>query len=130
MPDVGVTYDTGALIAADRGDRRMWLMHERANARGVRPTVPAGVIVEAYRSPRQRTLLRLLQGCRIESLTETTAQGAGALLGLCAVGGVEAVDATCVEGALRRGDAVVTSNRTHLAALADRAGRTLDLIPV
>ena len=24
---MGVTYDTGALIAADRGERRMWARH-------------------------------------------------------------------------------------------------------
>lgn len=126
----GLTYDTGALIAADRRDHRMWAIHRRALVRGIHPTVPAAVLVEAYRSSKQSSLMSLLDGCVVEPLTVSRAQGAGMLLGDCAVSGIEAADATCVEGALRRGDAVVTSNRTHLAALADGAGRKLDLIPV
>jgi hypothetical protein len=43
---------------------------------------------------------------------------------------VEVTDATVVEGALRRGDAVVTSNRTDLAVLAQAAGRRLAIIDV
>ena len=31
----GLTYDSGALIAAERDDRRMWLLHKRVLARGV-----------------------------------------------------------------------------------------------
>jgi hypothetical protein len=39
-----------------------------------------------------------------------------------------AIDASVVEGALRRGDSVVTSNPTHLAALADGVHKKIDLI--
>lgn len=43
---MGILYDTGALIAADRESRRMWAIHARALQRGVRPIVPVGCIVE------------------------------------------------------------------------------------
>ena len=39
----GVTYDTGALIAAERNDRRIWTLHRRALERGMMPTVSSGV---------------------------------------------------------------------------------------
>ena len=125
----GLTYDSGALIAAERNERRMWLIHQRALMRGVRPTVPAGVLTEVYRSARQVDLARLLRGCQVDALDERTARAAGALIGRCAVG-PGAVDASVAEGAMRRGDAVVSGNATHLRALADGAGRKLEVIPV
>jgi predicted nucleic acid-binding protein len=126
---IGLTYDSGALIAAERDDRRMWLLHKRVLARGVRPVVPAVVIAEVYRSGPQASLTRLLAGCRVDPLEEAAAKAAGILLGKCSIN-PGAVDASVAEGALRRGDAVVTGNASHLRALADGAGRKLEVIPV
>jgi hypothetical protein len=125
----GLTYDSGALIAAERDEPRMWAIHERALARGVRPVVPAGVLAEVYRSARQANLAKLLRGCQIESLDETAAKAAGVLLGRCSPD-PGAVDASVVEGALRRGDAVVSGNRADLRALADGVNKKLDVVPV
>ena len=125
----GLTYDAGALIAAERGDRRMWLLHKRVLARGVRPVVPAGVVTEVYRSGLQVNLTRLLSGCRIDPLDESTAKAAGILLGKCSTK-PGAVDASVAEGALRRGNAVITGNASHLSALADGVGRKLEVIPI
>jgi hypothetical protein len=53
----GVAYDTGALIAADHNDRRMWALHAGFLAEEVVPTVPAPVLAEAWRaSSRQASL--------------------------------------------------------------------------
>jgi predicted nucleic acid-binding protein len=125
----GLTYDSGALIAAERNDRRMWLIHARALARGVRPTVPAAALAEVYRSGRQANLGRLLTGCDIDPLDGDRAKAAGALLGRCA-SDPGPVDASVAECALRRGDAVVTGNADHLRALADGVGRKLALIVI
>ena len=125
----GLTYDSGALIAAERDERRMWLIHQRALMRGVRPVVPAAVLTEVYRSARQVQLARLLQGCQIDPLEETAAKAAGALLGRCAVD-AGAVDASVAEGALRRGDAVVSGNAARLRALSDGVSRKLEVIAV
>jgi hypothetical protein len=38
---MGVTYDAGALVAADRSERRMWARHRALLARREVPTVPA-----------------------------------------------------------------------------------------
>lgn len=92
----------------------MWLIHQRALLRGVRPVVPAGVLVEVRRSARQANLAGLLRGCPVDSLDERTAKAAGVLLGRCAkdkdgldqrTKDIGAVDASVAEGALRRGDA-------------------------
>lgn len=125
----GLTYDSGALIAAERGERKMWALHKRALDRGVRPFVPAGALAEVHRSARQVNLSRLLAGCGIDPLEETTAKAAGALLGKCPIS-PGAVDASVAESALRRGNAVVSGNADHLRALADGVNRKLDVIAV
>jgi len=125
----GLTYDSGALIAAERSDRRMWLIHARALARGVQPTVPAAALAEVYRSGRRANLERLLTGCRVDPLDGERARAAGVLLGRCSLS-PGAVDASVAECALRRGDAVVTGNAGHLAALADGVGRKLAIIAI
>ncbi len=125
----GFTYDSGALIAAERDQPRMWNLHERALLRGVTPVVPAGVLTEVYRSGRQVNLARLLSGCRVEPLDEDKARQAGTLLGRCPIS-PGAVDASVAEGALRRGDAVVTGNAEHIRALAEGAGRKVAIIPI
>lgn len=131
----GLTYDAGALVAADRGDRKVWVLHRRALERGVTPTVPAAVLVEAWRGGTW--LARLLAGVEVEPLDEQRARAAGLLLGHSGTGTrtgrrrrgtPSAVDATVVEGALRRRDAVVTGDRDDLEQLAGGVGRRLAVI--
>jgi len=116
----GVTYDTGALIAADHNDRRMWALHAGFLALEVSPTVPTPVLAEAWRGgPRQASLSRLLALCTTEPLTDEQAKAVGALATRAAHDDIVAV--TVVEGAIRRHDAVVTSNPTHISKIADTA---------
>lgn len=125
----GLTYDSGALIAAERNERRMWLIHRKALKTGIRPVVPAAVLTEVYRSGRQARLAQLLTGCEVEELQEMSAKAAGVLLGRCAID-PGAVDASVAEGALRRGDSVVTGNADHIRALATGVNRKLDVIRI
>ncbi|MEJ7799736.1 MAG: hypothetical protein WKF60_04405, partial [Ilumatobacter sp.] len=107
MSATGLTYDTGALIAAERDDRLMWALHRAAIGRGLPPTVPAGVLAEAWRGGPQHRLSRLLKGCKVEELGEKQARQVG---GLIARSGLDdTVDVAVAEGAIRRNDAVVTS---------------------
>ncbi len=121
----GLTYDTGALIAAERNDRALWRTHRLALAKGIQPTVPAGVLAEAWRGGPQHLMSRLLKGCRIEPLDEEQARTVGALAATTSLD--DTVDLTVTEGALRRGDSVVTSNPTHIAQASEGS---LDLIEV
>jgi hypothetical protein len=112
----GLTYDTGALIAAERSDRRMWALHRRALERGIVPTVPAGVLGQGWRGGPQAQMSRLLAGCRIEVLDEARARSAGAACR--ASGSADIVDASVVVGAAARGDLVVTSDPADLSVLS------------
>lgn len=118
----GVTYDTGALIAAERNDRRMWALHAGLLAEEVVPVVPAPVLAEAWRGgARQASLARLLAMCDVEEMSVKQAQDVGVLAGKADHDDI--VDVTVVEGAARRGDAVVTANRSHIEKIAAAAGK-------
>lgn len=123
----GLVYDTGALIAAERDDRRLWALHARALARGVLPVVPATVVAEAWRGGRQPSLARLLHGCQLEPLDAERAKRSGRLLNTVSVG---VTDATVVEAATRHRAAVVTSDRADVIRLAAAARRRLAVIDV
>ena len=122
-----LVYDTGALISAERGDRRFWALHARALQRKVRPIVPAGCLVESWHGGRAANMSRLLDGCEVEVLDESQAKRAGVLRQKCqdAVG---PIDAMVVEAALRRRAAVVTSDRGDIESLARAAHRSLNII--
>ncbi len=111
-----IVYDAGALIAAERGDQRMWAIHQRVMARGVQPVVPATVLAEVWRGGRmQRRLGQFVHSCEVEGFSETSARAAGVLLSAAPHG---VVDASVVECALRRASPCVTGNRSHLTDLA------------
>jgi len=126
---LGLVSDTGALIAAEANDRRMWALHARALQRGVLPVVPAGCIVEAWRGSRQPNLARLLGGSEVDPLTGERARRAGALRRTLP-DTIGPVDASVAETALRRGAAVVTADRSDLERLATAARRRLSLIDI
>jgi hypothetical protein len=122
----GVTYDTGALVAAERNDRAMWALHAGFLAEEVAPVVPAPVLAEAWRGGgRQASLSRLLAMCEVESMSEDQARRVGVLAGRSAHDDI--VDVAVVEGAVRRRDAVVTSNDAHIRAIAEAAGSRLHI---
>ena len=112
----GVTYDAGALLAADRGSQRMQALHRQALESGVVPVVPAGALAQAWRGGPQPMLSRLLAGCRVEALDEPRARSAGAACALAKTSDV--VDASVAVGAAARGDLVVTSDPDDMLHLA------------
>lgn len=124
----GLTYDTGALIAAERDERILWSLHRAALGRGIAPTVPVGVLAEAWRGGPQHQVSRLLKGCRVEAMNEVQARAVGTLIGQSGL--VDIVDVAVVEGASRRGDAVVTSNRGHIEQVVDAAGASIPIYDV
>ena len=125
---MGVTYDAGALVAAERSDRALWALHRRTLERGLRPTVPAGVLGQAWRGGPQAELSRLLKGCRVEPLDEVRARAAGAACGRA--GTADPIDAAVAVGAITRGDLVVTSDDGDLRRLAEALGAHLDIVRV
>ena len=121
-----VVYDAGALVAAERNDRRLWADHRVRLEAGVVPVVPAPVVAQVIRSPRQAQLRRLLRGCEVLALDEPMAHAVGRLLGRA--GTSEVVDATVVTLAITKQAQIVTSDRDDVSQLVDAAGARLVLI--
>jgi hypothetical protein len=121
----GVTYDTGALLVAEAGRRALWALHARALQRGALPTVPAGVLAQAWRGGSQPQLSRLLRGCHVEDLDEGLARTVGAACARSST--TDVVDTSVVVGALQRRDLVVTSDSEELRTIANGMRRRLDI---
>lgn len=125
----GVTYDTGALVAAERNSRQMWALHTGYLDEEVVPVIPAPVLAQAWRGgARQAALARLLRTCDIEPMSAEMARSIGVLAGES--GHDDVVDVAVVEGAIRRGDAVVTSDVGHIRKVAAEARIALRIVPV
>ena len=123
---MGVTYDTGALIAADRGERRIWARHRALLDLREIPTTPAPVVAQAWRGgARQALLATFLVGCDVESLDDARARSIGALVGRS--GTSDIVDACVTEGALRRHDIVISSDSDDLKIIADAVNLRLEV---
>ncbi|MGC8514364.1 MAG: twitching motility protein PilT [Acidimicrobiales bacterium] len=121
----GVTYDTGALVAGDRNDRRMWALHVAFIAEEVVPSVSAPAVAEAWRGGHpQASLAMMLAGCEIEAMTSDLARRVGELAGRADYGYV--VDVAVVEGAARRDDDVIlTSNETNIRQVIEATGKLI-----
>ncbi|MGH3828265.1 MAG: PIN domain-containing protein [Pseudonocardiaceae bacterium] len=120
-----LVYDTGALLAADRGDRTMWAVHRRGLDRAGQPIVPAVVLGRAWRGGPQPQLSRLLKGCVIESFDENAGRAVGRLLRDADTSDV--VDAHVVLTTLRYRAAVFTSDPDDLQRLAAASSVQLQL---
>lgn len=113
----GLTLDTGALIAFERGDRRMRSTIAAAQ-RGERTlVVPSPALAEAWRGGNARWLNELLAASIVEPADERLARLAGELLARTATS--NAIDAFVAVSAAQRGDIVVTSDPGDLQRLAD-----------
>lgn len=113
----GVVYDAGALIAAERNDRRMWALHKAAHIARIVPIVPAPVLAQVWRGGAQQASLgRLLRGCDSIGLTPTDAKPLGAIL--ARAGTSDVIDAHLVLVAMRTNATVITSDPHDIAHLA------------
>jgi predicted nucleic acid-binding protein len=119
----GITYDAGALIAAERGSEPVWTLHRELLGRDIQPTVPTVVLGQVWRGGPQPRLSLFMHGCRIEPFTEQQARLAGKALAVS--GESDLVDGAVVISALAREDLVVTSDPDDLRRIADAIGSDL-----
>ena len=114
----GITLDTGALIALDRGDQRMIALLRQALAQGFAFRVPSGVLGQAWRDGRvQVTLGRFLRSEEVEiiPLDAQLARACGELCG--ATNTSDIIDASVVILARERQEPIVTSDPSDLRRL-------------
>ena len=123
----GIVLDAGALIALDRGDKRMIALLQRGLVQGRAFRVPAGVVGQVWRDGRfQVTLARFLRSeeVAIIPLDEQLARSCGELCG--ATNSPDVIDASVVIIARERRDPIVTSDPNDLRRLDPAA----QIIPV
>ncbi len=111
---LGLTFDTGALIALERRSARMGKVLYEARERRMRITVPAAVLAEWWRgTSRRRDDIR--ECFEVEPLEENVAKLAGEAL--AALARATVIDAIVMASASLRGDVVYTSDVDDLMAL-------------
>lgn len=123
----GLVLDTGALIALDRGDKRMLVLLQRAIDQGRTFRVPVGVVGQAWRNGRvQVALARFLNGDGVEivPLDEQLARSCGELC--AATKSLDVIDASVVLLAGKNRDPIITSDPDDLRRLDPSA----QIIPI
>ncbi|MCC6161946.1 MAG: PIN domain nuclease [Acidobacteria bacterium] len=117
-PVTGLPLDAGALIAIERGDRRMIALLQEALRKRLRLRVPAGVIGQAWRDGRRQTTLTRFFKTREVEVHTLDAQLARAAGELCGVAGTkDVIDATVVLAARPTADVVVTGDPDDILKL-------------
>lgn len=125
---VTVVYDAGALVAAERSDRRLWADHRARLEVGIVPMTTAPVVAQVSRSPQQVQFRRFLRGCKIAPLAAADAHEVGAVAGVSGVPDV--VDVHVVLVASAAGAAVLTSDDHDLARIATTLREPVRLVHV
>jgi predicted nucleic acid-binding protein len=114
----GLTLDTGALIAVERGDERLRQMLRFAQRASLAIDVPAGAVAQAWRGgPRQARVAQLLAQpeVRIPALDGISARAVGRLCGVS--GHPDVIDVHVALHATEMGHHVVTSDPDDIRAV-------------
>lgn len=112
----GVVLDTGALIALERAKSRAISLVHVARSRGASLHVPATVLAEWWRSPKQAAPIERM--LTLHDLTPELARSAGAALAALRLGADRTVDATVMALAAQLNTMVLTSDPVDLRRLA------------
>jgi predicted nucleic acid-binding protein len=114
---LALTFDTGALIALERADKRMRTVLETAAIEHVPICVPAVVVAEWWRGSSRRRL-DILESIDVEPTTEYLARIAGEAM--AELPGSTVVDAIVMASAAQRGGIVYTADLRDLERLRSR----------
>lgn len=123
---MSMIFDTGALVAFDRGDRRVAALVEAVRRRRELLVTSSGCVAQAWREggPKQTLLARLLSGIHERPLDPTVSRLVG---GLClAARSTDVVDAHIVSLA-HDGDVVLTSDPDDLRRLLSGTGARAEI---
>lgn len=116
-----LVLDAGALLAFDKGDRRVRALLDRARRDGVNLRTTTGAVAQVWRGGARHALLAsLLRGVHEVELTREQSRRIGMLLGHA--GERDAVDGSVVDAA-GDGDEILTSDPDDIAALVRASGK-------
>jgi predicted nucleic acid-binding protein len=113
-----ITLDTGALIAAERGDARFWAFVKATLDLDFH--IPAPVIAQAWRGAGSARTARLIKSAFVISLDDELARRVGELCGKSRTSDI--VDATVAVVANRFGDDVLTGDAQDIVRLLEALG--------
>ena len=121
--------DSGALIALEGNDRRMWRRLKGSLQAASPPKTHGGVVAQVWRggTRRQARLATALQAVEIVPLDDGLGRRAGVLLAQSGL--PDAIDAALVALA-DHGDQIITSDPHDLAVLVAASNRRVDITPV
>ncbi len=121
--------DAGALIALERGDRRMWTRFKAAFVDESELVTHGGVVGQVWRGggPKQARLARALAGVDVKPLDGSLGRVAGSLL--MSIHGEDVNDAAIVAMA-RTGDVLFTSDPDDLELLVRASNKDIELVAV
>ena len=121
--------DSGALIALEDGDRRMWRRLKGAVQAETPPRTHGGVVAQVWRggTGRQARLAVALRAVEVVPLDAALGRRAGVVLARSGL--TDAIDAALAALA-DHGDQVITSDPDDLALLAAATNRRIDIVPV
>jgi hypothetical protein len=115
-----IVFDSGALIALERGDRRIAVLLDEAAAGGVEAVTSSACVAEVWRDPaRQARLTRALAGFQERSLDPAAARACGTLLASTRTSDIADV---ALSGLARDGDTILTSDPHDIARLLGARG--------
>jgi hypothetical protein len=123
----GLTLDTGAVIAYEKHDRRMWALFKAAIENDATISVATAVVAQVHRG-NSPLVSRLISACDIETLTLERARRAGLLLAASRTADI--VEAVVVAGAAARRDVILTSDREDIERLVAAAKAELPIVDV
>jgi predicted nucleic acid-binding protein len=119
MMNMGLTFDTGALIGLERSRHHMRKVYDVAVSHDVRITVPSVVVAEWWRAgEKEKDRARILRSVAVESISDLVARLAGVALTLAPR--AHTIDAIVMASASQRPDEIVyTSDPKDLQMLRD-----------
>lgn len=122
-----LVLDTGAFLAIERGERKMWTRLRSAQEAGSDPLTHGGVVGQAWRGrgAREALLARGLALVEVRALDRELGRRAGVLLAKSRTNDV--IDAAVVLLAAD-GDRIVTSDPDDIGHLVRVLGREIEVV--
>lgn len=121
----GLTLDTGALVAIERGKRRVFVILDSALAAGLPIRVPGAAVAEFWQGSHSKDVRAFLAATFVPDTLERARRAGEALAGTAVAGqlrGPGVVDAMVAALASEHCDRVLTSDPADLTLLASWFG--------